>query len=148
MKFLKKVGVFLLVLAGILGLTGFIISHFYEDDVKAYAVARINQYLNTEVAVGDIELSLFSKFPNASLNFSEVTIHDAYPDASASADTLLYAEALFLKFNIMDLFGEQYTVTELDAENAALHLRVREDGADNYHFLEDPRRFHLGCIHV
>ena len=82
--------------------TGFLIIYFNQDYIKQVFVAEINKSLQTEISVKDIEFSVFEKFPNASLRFSDVIAKDAVKDAVK--DTLLIAKSIFLEFNIMDLY--------------------------------------------
>ena len=69
----------------------------------------INSYLKEEVKVGRIDVSIFHQFPRASIGFENVFIADAF-DRVESNDTLLYAEELYLHFNLWDIWSGDYKV--------------------------------------
>ncbi|MEI6695790.1 MAG: AsmA-like C-terminal region-containing protein [Bacteroidota bacterium] len=111
--------------------TGFLIIYFNQDRIKQVFVAEINKSLQTEISVKDIEFSVFEKFPNASLRFTNVIAKDAITDAVK--DTLLQAKSIFLEFNIMDLYYKQYRIKNIELNDAIVNLRVNELGSDNFH---------------
>ena len=106
--------------------------YVFEDDIKKYAVEELNKHLNTTVEVQEIELSIWSDFPNASLNFKNVFIKDAFEN-KRGFDTLCYAERLSLQFDIWDMINSDYTVKTIRLENSDLNLFVDSTGDHNYH---------------
>ena len=93
----------------------------YEDDIEQYAITEINKHVNTNIEVRDIDLSVLHNFPYASLNFQNVLINDAY-EYIESDDTLLFAENLFLSFNMWDLWNENYIVKNVKVEDAKVKI--------------------------
>jgi len=127
-RLLAGIGIFLALLFGIVAM----IIYLYEDEIKQYAVNELNKNLAVPVAVEEIELTLFSQFPSASLQFNELYIAD-----SANKDTLLYAEHLYLNFNFWDMIGGDYTVKEVKAENSVIKLQIDSNGIENYLILKE-----------
>jgi hypothetical protein len=125
-------GISVLLLLGLAVLLLFV----FEDDVKKYITAEANKHLNTVVFIDpkDINLTLFSSFPDVSLEFKNVKALDALPDEKR--DTLFKAERIALSFSLLDFFRENYTVRDITMENAAVELRIDKKGRDNYHFLK------------
>lgn len=114
-----------------------VLVYFYEDDIKQYAIDRLNKQLNAKVRVHSIELSLWDKFPYACLNFKGVLINDAHLDPKLNtSDTLLYAENMYLQFSVWDLMDGDYKVKKIESINGFLNLKVNEDGEGNFHFLK------------
>lgn len=134
LKRLKKIVVWLFGITGFLVGLAIALAYIYEDDVKAFAVKKLNQHLNTELVVEEIELTLLEKFPYASLDFADVLIKDAWEDSTMAKDTLIYANHLYLQFNVWDLFGEEYEVKRVAIEDGQMNLKIAEDGRDNFHF--------------
>jgi len=113
MKFIKSL---------LLGLTlGFIfliliaisISFFYEKEVTQYIIEELNESID----VKDTKFSLLRKFPNASLEFKDVT---AFSPSSFDnkilnykTDTLFSSKRLFLEFNIFDLIKKTYKIKNI-----------------------------------
>jgi hypothetical protein len=124
----------------ILGVSGFflllfllavILASLYEDKVKSLILTEINSSLLSPVKVESIEFSLIKKFPDASLVFNSILIEDK--TAINKKDTLLYAEQLFLEFNLWSVLFKNYSVKQLDAKKLFLKLKVNRDGSDNFH---------------
>jgi hypothetical protein len=134
MRILKRIFITVGALLGIFLVAGVVLAYVYEDEVKTYALGRLSDYFVTEVSVYDVQLSLVSKFPMASLEFTDVMIRDAYKDTTIQRDTLFQAKHLFLEFNIVDLFNSNYTIRSVEIEEGELTLKVNEDGEDNFHF--------------
>ncbi len=112
-----------------------IIGFFYQDKVKNIIINELNKNLRSEITVKNIELSLFKKFPYASLYFTEFTAMDATD--KPNRDTLLFAEKFYLNFNIIDIFRENYKIRTIDIENAKLNLKIYNDNSDNYTFWKE-----------
>lgn len=107
------------------------IAYLYEDELKAYAVEQLNAQLATEVDIEDIQLSLLQRFPSASVEFTEVVMKGNHTEQES--DTLLYASSILMKFNVWDLWDENYRVKEIEVSKAELNVYVAEDGTDNFH---------------
>ena len=108
-----------------------VILHIYEDDIKAYAIAALNDQLTTDVEVENIEVSILHDFPNVSLQFEKVLIKDAYKETESN-DTLLFAADMFFHFNVLDLFSGDYEVKHASMEGGQLNLITTADGDYNY----------------
>jgi len=109
-----------------------LITLIFEEEIKQKAVQELNRHLNTEVRVREVNLSLWKKWPYASLEFKEVFVPDAYEDRRGT-DTLLYAKRLFLEFDVSALWNSNYQVEEIEVEEGNLNVRRDLNGAGNYH---------------
>jgi len=115
-----------------------LIAVFYEDEVKQYVVEELNKHINTGIDVGNVEFSVFRKFPDASLVFNNVTAHSAGQfnknDFKDNADTLLVAENIYLQFNIIDILKKKYIINKVHVNNGRINILIDRKGNDNYHF--------------
>jgi len=116
--------------------TAFIIVYFFEEDVKKYAVEQINKEINTKIDVKDIKLSLFKKFPMASLEFVDVKCLEV--TENEEKENLLEAKSVFLEFSIWDIFKGKYKFKKLSVENGKLDLEVDKNGKTNFDILKKP----------
>lgn len=132
LRFLLWTGGTFLLLIGVVLLLGYI----YRDKVKMYVVNEANKYLNTVVIVNpeDIDLTLLSSFPDASVEFRNVKALDAID--IPKRDTLLKAGKIGLAFNIFDLFSGNYNIHRITVADASLNVWIDKNGKDNYHFLK------------
>lgn len=113
-----------------------VVLHVYEDEIKQYAIDAINEHLKKELQVQSIELSFFHDFPNASLEFKNVLIRDAFENQESN-DTLLFAKKTFCTFNIWDIWNEDYKVKRIDINESKLNLKVNSKGEVNYDIFKD-----------
>jgi hypothetical protein len=118
----------------LLAATAFIIIYFFEDDIKKYAIDQINKEVNTKIEVRDIELSLFKKFPMASLEFKDVKCLEVTENEEKG--NLLVAKSIFLEFSIWDIFKGKYKFKKLSVENGELNLKIDKQGRNNFNILK------------
>jgi len=116
-----------------------VITIIYGDNIKQYFISKINNYLNTEVKVGDVQFSLLSKFPDACITFNDVVAMSAKGFEKTNfknfnSDTLLVAKKVFLQFNIFDIFSKKYNIKAIQIENGYSNILIDYKGGDNYHF--------------
>ncbi|TND09882.1 MAG: hypothetical protein FD123_810 [Bacteroidetes bacterium] len=133
LRFFMWTGFVFVLLLGTAGLLGYL----YRDEIKGYVVNEANKYLNTKVIVEakDIDLTIFSSFPNASVQFSNVKALDAID--IPHRDTLFKAGKIGLEFNIWDIFSGNYRIHHIGAEDVNLDVWIDKNGRDNYHFLKE-----------
>lgn len=131
-KIIKKILFVIATLFIVLIGTVLVIIYFYEDSIKKFIVEKINKQLNTEIQVKEIELSLFRKFPNISLVFTDVTAKDAI--TSENKGNLLTSKNIYLQFSIWDLFYENYRIRKIEAEDGIINIITYLDGSVNYLF--------------
>lgn len=137
----KKIGKWALIITGVLlslFLILVILVYVFEDKIKAYAVERINQNLNTEITVSSIDLSVWSNFPHASVDFNDVLILDPHT-VNKEKDTMLYAKKLSFQFSVWDMLSGDYKVKEIKMLSGVLNLYIDEQGNENYHFWKDSK---------
>ncbi len=123
--------------------TGIIITVVYGDDIKQYFISKLNHYLNTEIKVGDVEFSVFKKFPSASIEFTDVVAMSApgfktKTFKGINTDTLLVAKDVFLEFNILDIFSKNYKIKAINISQGRSWIFIDPEGGDNYHFWKTP----------
>lgn len=131
-KIIKRILLSLGILFFLMISTALIILYFYEDSIKEYIVGQINKQLTTEIEVKEIDLSLFRKFPNISLVFTDVTAKDAIE--SENKGKLLTAKNIYLQFSIWDLLYKNYRIRKIEAEDGLVNIVTYADGSVNYQF--------------
>lgn len=104
---------------------------FFKDDIIQYVVSEINKHLQAKVRVEKVDLTFWSTFPNVSVDFDEVFISDALPNAT-DLDTLLYSQKIQLKFNPIDLWNEKYDIQKINIHTGTLRLKVDSLEQVNY----------------
>ncbi len=105
----------------------------YEPQVRAVILEEFNKNLAVPVDVEDINLSLFQRFPYASLRFSNVVIPQII-DGKQMPDTLLFAHDLYLQIGLLDFLKQDYTVSEAELNDGFFDMALFKNGENNYHF--------------
>ncbi|MCB0790760.1 MAG: hypothetical protein H6595_05500 [Flavobacteriales bacterium] len=108
-----------------------IIGTLYEDDVKAALIGAMNRRLTAPVTVGEVDLTLLRRFPHASLHLQHVLAQEAYPE-STLADTLAYADDLYLEFSLWDLFTGNYRIDRIHGEHVLAYPGMDAEGRENW----------------
>ena len=130
-KILKRVLLISISLFLLVVVSGIVLANIYEKEIKKYAIDEVNTYLKAKLKIDedDVSFSFFKKFPNASLNFSNLLIEE-----ENSKDTLLFTQNFSLEFGLASLFSGNYEVNEIDLDDALVHLKVNAKGKENYIF--------------
>ena len=129
MKIFRKIIISFLIIGGILVAVAAILGRIYEDEITQYVISGLNKQIRTKAEVGDVKLSFFKKFPDASLELKDVVLLSVQ-----NTDTLLQAESLYLRFNVARLLKRQYLIKEVHVHSGMLNLLVDQSGNKNYVF--------------
>ncbi len=135
--FLEYLAAFLIIFVLLSVITSVVIVKFYGDDVQEYTMDLINDQLDTKVSVGEAGISIFRKFPNASVFFNDVTVWSGHRfDRAAfehfSPDTLFAADRLYLQFNLLDLIRKKFSIRSLEAREGSLRILIDGNGNGNF----------------
>lgn len=130
MRKVKRILIYFLLASALFISGGVITVVVYEQEVVAYALERIQSQLKSKMTIGEVGLSVFRKFPRASLEINGIWIEDGL----VPGDTLLHAEKAYLAFNLLDLYRGNYTINEVDLRRGSLRIVQEGGGRDNFHF--------------
>ncbi len=125
MKILRNTVITLLILLSIFIGSGFLISHYYGDEVKKAVIHRLNQKLKVEVDVEEVSFSVLRKFPYASVGLDKAVL-------TKEKDTLFHFDKIFLQFDIVDLFRGQQKIDRVSFEDGSFRLPVDANGNHPY----------------
>lgn len=107
----------------------------FKDTIKDYALEEVNKHLNKRVHIGYIDVGIWETFPSLSLEFEDVLVHSKFGEAQ-TADTALFSKKIRLRFNPGDFLSGNYSVNQIDIEDAVFNMKIKEDGLVNYDFLK------------
>ncbi|WP_298951904.1 AsmA-like C-terminal region-containing protein [uncultured Nonlabens sp.] len=105
---------------------------FFKDQIAQIIKDKLNASMDAQIDFADVDLSLFSAFPDARLNIEGVSIINKAPFAG---DTLFYGREVKLDLPIGDLFNdasESIHVNELIVNGAVSRLTVDEEGNSSW----------------
>ncbi|NER18263.1 AsmA family protein [Spongiivirga citrea] len=127
-KVLKILGILLVIVLAAL----IIIPIAFEDKILNAVKDNINKNLNAELSFVDVDLSLLSSFPNASLSLEDVALTNFEP---FKGDTLIAAKEISIDMGLMQLFKDassQIKVNTLHIDEAFVNVKVDSLGNANY----------------
>jgi hypothetical protein len=127
-KAFKIIGIILGIMILLLIAAPFIFKGSFEKMLKH----TINENLNATVTWEDFDLSLFSSFPDASLQVNNFSVINKAPFAG---DTLASGKTLSLEIGIMQLFKKSDEAIKVDAvflDEAFVNIKIDSLGKANY----------------
>lgn len=132
-KFLKIIGVILLLVVGLLIAAPFILEAKIGDLIRT----NVNNNVNAKLDFAEANLSLIKSFPNAELGLQNVTLINQAP---FEGDTLFAAKDVRLTLGMRELFksaGEPIGIKNLSLDGANIHVKVNEGEVANYEIGKD-----------
>lgn len=133
-KWLKRI-VFIIGTVTLLTLLAAVYAGYhYRGAIVPVITSELNSRLKTPVHVDTIRVTFLKNFPNASVHFEGVTAMSS--DQTQPNDTLFHLEKLYLSFNLTDLYNGNFTLSQIDAENGFVNMRVNANGVSNFEFYE------------
>ncbi len=130
-KLFKRIFWTISILFVLIVVSGVTLAYIYEQEVKQFAISKINERTKSKIKVEKIELSFLKRFPMAALQFHNVEVMEVVK--AGQPGILLKADDLYLKFNIIDLIQNKLVIKDVEIDKAILNLVVFEDGSDNFH---------------
>ena len=130
LRFISWIGGLLLV-----GLLAFVVVLYANRErIIHRVVSESNKLLTHPVDVADIDISI-RKFPYAS-----VALRDVYSRGNSSipADTLLFAESVYLEFHLWKLVLGDWGIERISLDQGRLNLRFPTNAEPNYKIWRDP----------
>ncbi len=126
----------LLIIVGLITGASFIIGYFYEDEVVSIVLKELNKNIKTEINIGSYDFSVFSKFPDAALEFKNITAKSTknFKSNNSYEDTLFTAKSIFLQFNIFDIIKKHYNINAIHIDGADVRLITNKKAEENFHF--------------
>ncbi len=127
-KFLKVLGVLILAVVVLLLSAPWL----FQDKIETIIKNKLNGSMNAQIDFAEVDLSLFSAFPDARLSINKLSIINKEPFLG---DTLFYSNSIKLDLPVRDLFNDANDpihVNELIVEQATANFKVNEAGDANW----------------
>ncbi len=108
------------------------IPFLFKDTIKEKIRIAINEQVNATVDFGDVDISLISNFPKASVAVEQLSVINKAP---FEGDTLVYSKHLGLSMSIMELFksaDEPISINTIIVDEALVNIKTDSLGNANY----------------
>lgn len=129
---LKTIGKIAVVLLFALFVVGYLISVFYEKEIRQLVVSELNKQLETKFTVEEFDLTIFRHFPYASVEMKNVVVDEV--STATVKDTLLSANRLSLLFSLSDVFKRDVTIKKILVSEGKINIKVDKEGRGNFRF--------------
>ena len=122
-----------------------VFSYKYKTEVVNFLVSELNKRVDTKINVDVINFSIIRNFPNASLEFTNISIKSSadinlneFKDAKTK--NFLQADKVFLKFGILDVLSKNYKISEIKIENGKINFLTDSKNKNNYNFWSENKK--------
>ena len=103
-KLFKIVSIIILILS-LLFAGLFTYMYVNQDAIKQYALRQLNAQLKSEISASQIDITVFSIFPNVGLDLKDFRLSEPYH----SEKNIIKASHLYLGFNIQNILAYMIT---------------------------------------
>lgn len=108
----------------------FVLPIIFKDDIKAAIEKEISKSVNADVVFEDLNVSLFSNFPNITAGLTDLGVMNRAP---FDGEVLFATQKFEVEVNLKDiLFGDELRVKGISLKEPVINIKVLADGRANY----------------
>jgi hypothetical protein len=100
----------------------------FKDKIIRQFIEEANKNLQTPVKIGQMDVSVFEKFPQISIVLRDVYVEDSHPGQYP----LLTASTLAFQLHPIELWRGKYIIRGVQIFNSETNLRIDAKGQNNY----------------
>ena len=104
----------------------------FKERIIAQFIRESNKNLNTPVKIGEMDISVFSSFPQLDIVLKDVYIEDSHEGSYP----LLTASEIRCKLSPIQVWKGKYTIKGLTITNSEANLKINKAGENNYNILK------------
>lgn len=127
-KFLKRIVLWVLVIPLVVFSAILLIAYEKQDAIVQSQIATLNTTYKGKITISDSHLAPFESFPDISIKFDNVTIHES---KEANAAVILEVATIYIGFNLWDIATGYYDLHSLIIEDGFFDLVLHTDGTTN-----------------
>ena len=109
--------------------TGITVTYVFQEKIIALFVAEVNKQIKTPVKVDKIDLSIFEKFPQLTVNLENVWMQEG---VNNSTEPLAKAKKIYFVLSLYELLKGNYQINQVHLEQAEVFLKIFPNGYNNY----------------
>ena len=128
-KILIYSGSALLLLLGLAVTTTFL----FKDKIVSRFIEEANKHIDTPIKIGKMDITVFSHFPNMSIEFKDVYVEDSYPELFP----LFTAKGISFSFNAYEAWQGKYDIKSLNITESETNIRINKKGVNNFQVTKD-----------
>jgi hypothetical protein len=135
-KLFKRLGITVGIIMAVIFLFGSIVTWFVFTPEKLTPIVRkqLPNFITCDAAIGDVELTFFSTFPNFGIKVNEVELTN--PTKNAQSNTLLKAKEMVGVIDLMAYLGKnEIVIDEVHLFDGYVNAFVDTNGLTNFDIL-------------
>ena len=105
------------------------IPFFFKDTIKEKVIEMANKNLKANIALQDVDISLFKNFPKAQVTLNDFVLVNKEPFVG---DTLFAAKHIDVTLSIKDLLAGNYNLLGANVKDASVYIHLNKEGAGNF----------------
>ena len=105
------------------------IPFFFKDTIKEKVIEMANENLKANIALQDVDISLFKNFPKAQVTLNNFVLVNKEPFVG---DTLFAAKHIDVTLSIKDLLAGNYNLLGANVKDASVYIHLNKEGAGNF----------------
>jgi uncharacterized protein involved in outer membrane biogenesis len=110
------------------------LSQLYGGKLKSILLNELNKNLQTKVEIkGDVTISVWRNFPDASLLAENIIIHGSHPFENKK---VVNAKKVYFLMNFYDLIKQNWMIKSVIIENGNMNLYKDSKGKINFQFIK------------
>lgn len=133
LRILKKIVLYLLLVFAVLTISLVVSVFLFKDSIIKNFIEAANQNLNTPVKIGEMDVSVFEKFPKLSVVFTDVSVEDSHEGVYP----LFTAAQVSFQLNPIEVYRGTYIIKGLTITDSETNLKINAEGINNYTVLKE-----------
>lgn len=129
MKIAKKIFKWLGITLLLLIIAMIAIPFFFKDTIKEKVIEMANKNLKANIALQDVDISLFKNFPKAQVTLNDFVLVNKEPFVG---DTLFAAKHIDVTLSIKDLLAGNYNLLGANVKDASVYIHLNKEGVGNF----------------
>lgn len=127
---MKKVFITLAIIIVLIIVTLMVIPVFFKSDILRLIEEKSSKYIQAELAIGDVHLSMFKNFPNLSVSLDNVVISK---EETNTRDTLINIPLFEASVNLRSLIsGKEIIINNILLKDCDFMPKVNAEGKANW----------------
>lgn len=127
---MKKVFITLAIILVLIIVTLMVIPVFFKSDILRLIEEKSSKYIQAELAIGDVHLSMFRNFPNLSVSLDNVIISK---EEATTRDTLINIPLFEASVNLRSLIsGKEIIINNILLRDCEFMPKVNAEGKANW----------------
>ena len=102
---------------------------FFGEEIEGIILSKVNSKLKNDISIDNIDFSLVSNFPSASVTLSNILILDSQPE---NLDSLLFSKEAVIKLNIFDIITKNFSISDISFKQGNIKIRHTKEGNTNF----------------